>query len=375
MTSLFAAAILSAPQALDAPLLILLQKDGWVIKQGAKKELIPQKSRPEPKPPTHWMWHKGKCYLVWDERGLTVRQGKWVYSTHLKEIALSPKVHSHESLVLTKARIERGLRSPNVNALLGSAEVQGKVYLHFRWAEKAFGNWLEALVRVDPTELNPKPELLGKLDGRSLADSPLGDGLFALPEGVGSLQVSGKAWGVGWFGIKDQAFAFDPVGESLVGIRRLSGKSVLYQEKTAWGSRLWGSFDLTNGKRTELFEARNATIDWLKPGKVGVIKERGKLRLRDFDSGAERTLVKGATVRLTTFGALVWWPADKPTDAILFGYRRWNGLAAWSPPSVMPPEKKVAPKPRSHNRPKPLAKPGSRRKRLLEVQSRPSPLE
>src|SRR4051812_48053687 len=112
--------------AVDKPTLYFYQ-DSLIIRRGNDKEAVPLQLAKKPAP-LSVLYRRNKTFAVWDERGLTVRIGKKVRSTHLPDIAVSPRVFPRDEILKTIDLIHRGKRKKGANALSGSRRIGNTAY-------------------------------------------------------------------------------------------------------------------------------------------------------------------------------------------------------------------------------------------------------
>lgn len=302
-------------------------------------------------------------WVVWDNRGLVVRDGEWVFATRLEEVATTPRLFSRDEIVANLARFESKERTRAAAGLVGHEFVGDTLYLEAQWRSKSGEVWNEALVRVDLSRRRPKPELLGRFPGRSAPDAPDRDTLLSGPGGLMSLRVVEKAWGAAtWAPADDLAepgieSEFKPVGENLLSYRWVrEGRVLLFVERTLYGTSLVGRADVTTQTRAPLADIRGqVTLMSARPGIVRIADRTG-FRLRSLETGAElHVAAASAEARSTPLGVLVWTPTANPAQAALYEPDRWRGVASWIRPRPTPPSsRKPAAQPaRPPSRPRP----------------------
>ena len=298
---------------------LAVQGDTFVVRDGATRTLVPRVPRAEKASDT-LVFRRDRRWAVWDERGLTTRDGDWTVTDRLEAVPVSPKVGDKATILATLAAVKAGRRSRGASALSGARRVGTLVYLLPRWEDADGKPWLEALIVVDLGKPHPKPRLLGTFDGLSLARKPI-DARLGLENGLLTVPVNGKdAWGVATYDPKRSRFAFRPRGVGLLALES-DGRIV---ETTAYGTTLVGRV------------AEGRTIPWMEtrgpaefvPG-AGPILVRSGDRLRNAVTGAETRLPAGAAVRRTKAGLLVFWPEKAPRSARLLEPDRLEERARW----------------------------------------------
>jgi hypothetical protein len=325
----------AVPQGQSAPA-IAFKNDAFTLKSGPKTESVPLRLEPQ-EPPAKWpperlLFRKDAAYAVWDSRGLAVRQKDWVYLTKLAEVPTSPRIFSREEILETKARLERGERKLEASGLSGGYRDGNHVFLLARWDERDGKPWLEALFRVDLTEPKPKPKLLGKFAGLSLDLRPGRSRLFPR-DGKPAIWMRGETeWGLGIFDPGRTTFEARRVGGELETAEIVEGRIGWCIERTDHPSRIFSRWDTATLSKRELLETRGR-VRLLGPGEpwIAVVNEDGGAFLHNVETGARLRLPRDPGFRQTTFGVLVWTPANRPSSARLFEPSRFDELAAWPP--------------------------------------------
>lgn len=296
------------------------------MRQGDFVERLPLSAAPKPAP-LSLLYRRGKTFVVWDERGLTIRVGKTVRSTRLPEIAVSPRVFPREEIRANLALMEKGERKKDANALSGAKRIGNDVYLLVRWEDTKAKPWLEALVRVDLTDKNPKPHLLGRFDGLAVTERPIDDKLFLLGDNLAAITQRRDAWGLATFRPKDKSFDFLSIGNRLTQYVPQSETKALFLETTTYDTTLAGRVDLSTGARTTLAEDRGVArlIDAEDPP----IATFGGPVARNLVTGAETPLPASAGLRRGKKGIIVWSPLKDPKRATLYDPTDWTVLATW----------------------------------------------
>ena len=113
----------------------------------------------------HVAYRRDNRWAVWDDRGLTVRDGAKVMSKKLGGISVSPRAFAHDEIVNNLSLFKSKKRTKDSDSLSGSTRLGTKCYFVPRWTARDGNTWLEALVMVDLAEANPKPKFLGNFKG------------------------------------------------------------------------------------------------------------------------------------------------------------------------------------------------------------------
>ena len=295
--------------------------DTFIVQNGSQKETLGRVPR-APEPKKALSFRRDKRWAVWDERGLTTRDGDWTATDRLEAIATSPKLHDKAAIAATLAKIRAGKRLRAASALSGARRVGGTVYFLARWDDKDGTPWLEALVAVDLTKSHPKPRLLGSFDGLSLARGPIDDRLDFVEGLPSSIVRNGDAWGLATYDPKKARFAFAPRGTGLVDLEP-GGKLI---QSTGYGTLLVGRYDEALGRPIPWLETRGPAT--FLPGEGPVMVRIGD-HLRNAVTGAEFRLAKSAAVRRSRFGILVFWPEANPRSARLVDPTRFEERTRW----------------------------------------------
>ncbi len=297
---------------------LAVQGDTFVVGNGARKETIPRVER-DPKRRAELSFRRDRRWAVWDERGLTTRDGDWTATDRLEAVPVSLKAQKRAEVLATLAKIKAGGRKRAASGLSGARRLGGLVYLLPRWDDAEGRPWLEALIMVDLAKPHPKPRLLGTFGGLSLGKGPFDDRL-GLEGGVLSVaQNEADGWGVATYDPKTARFGFRPRG-----VRLFALEEDRIIEGTAYGTTLAGR------------QASGRTVPWLEvrgpaefvPG-AGAVLVRAGDRLRNAVTGAELRLAPDAVVRRAAAGLLVFWPASAPRSARLVDPARFEERARW----------------------------------------------
>ncbi len=317
------------PKKVDKVSLELYQGT-FVIRHGKDVERVPA-DPPAPKPTLAVVFRRNAAFAVWDDRGLTTRFGEKSQSTHLPEIAVSPKIFRRNEILDTIKKIKQGSRSKNASALSGSARIATNAYFLVRWNEKKGTPWAEALVRVDLTAPHSQPALVGRFEGLSTGGNAIDDKLFLLNGHLATVVKTEDSWGLATYDPATKKFAYEPLGTDLVGFRRVDGQTGLFKEKSGYGTTILGSLDLKTAKRKTLAEVRGAAtfVDSSSPY-LALISSGDKAKVRNLSTGAETDLDIDALLRRVGSRVLTWPKSDKPSQAVLLDPSRWDVVATWS---------------------------------------------
>lgn len=305
-------------------------QDKFIVEEGTEKTVVPTKPEPAKLAKTV-LFRKNQTFVVWDQRGLTVRVGKKARSTRLPEVAVTPRLFTREQILNTRARIKRGVRSANAAGVSGSYRIGNDIYFLLRWEEKSNQPWLEALVKVDLSQENPKPQLLGRYTGLSLANQEIDQRLFVKDGRLAAVTRVGPLWGVSAYDPKTKEFAYLPVGEKLQGFALIGKLTAVFIEGTAYGPSIVGRADLDTGERSVLFESRGFVrlLDHKLPP-LFVINAEGKRMLKNSDTSAQLELSPEWDFARAGENIVAWTPPVNPKAAKLYKPQRWQVLASWA---------------------------------------------
>ncbi|RYG49178.1 hypothetical protein EON79_02200 [bacterium] len=278
----------------------------------------------EPEPKMSVAYRRDARYAVWDERGLTIRDGKKIRSTFLDEIAVSPKAQTREQILDTVALVKKGARTKRAAALSGSRRIGNAAFFVPRWVDSKGQTWLETLVRVDLDKPNPKPQLLLAYKGRSTATRPLDDRLLLFKGKLAMVTSSVGKWGLTTYDPGTSKDEFQELGADL----RQYLPGGLFVEKTNYGTFVAGRVDLESGKRSILAESRDELrlLDETSPLMAIETSSTG-ITVRNLDSGALANVPLGSQVGRLGNMVAIWSPKTKPTRAAVYNPERWTAVA------------------------------------------------
>ena len=278
-------------------------------------------------------FRRGDTYTVWDKRGMSLRNGNWIYDTRFKELAVSPKLFSKQEIHKTLELVKTGQRNQEAFALSGALRLGTDAFFLPRWIDKKGFTWLEAMVRVDLTSKHPKPVLVGRLPGQSMASGSVDHQLFPLGAQPAIVVRQGSNWGVAAYDPILDEFTYTNIGERLRAYSQLGGKGIAYIEAVEGGLLRLGLADMVTASRRDVLEDRGSIrlLDTYHPF-CAVITGSGPATIRNMTSGAALTMPEGSEVQRTMFGVLMSWPKGAPKHAVLLDPERWDRLAIWQAP-------------------------------------------
>ncbi|MEA2554189.1 MAG: hypothetical protein QOJ65_2365, partial [Fimbriimonadaceae bacterium] len=296
--------------------------------------VFPVVTQAKPETSNYVRFRRGDTYNVWDKRGLSIRAGHWIYDTRFKELVVSPKLFSPDQIKANVASAARGERTLEASALAGSLRLGTDVYFLPRWIDKKGYTWLEALVRVDLSAATPKPQLMGRFDGMSLASGVVDNRLFALNDLPACVVRRRSDWGTASYDPLAEQFLFTNIGQRLKAYAHLEVNAAAYIEALDGGQSRVGVADLETGVRNDVLEDRGSIriLDTYRP-LCAVVKTLDRVTLRNLQTSAALDLPPDAAVQRTPYGVLAWWPQAAPEHAILLDPARWEGVADWKLPA------------------------------------------
>lgn len=277
------------------------------------------------------LYRRDQTYVVWDERGLTVRVRNKVRSTRMPELAVTPKLFSRDDIRANLRRFTAHQRAKEANALSGSKRFGSIVYMLLRWDDSKGKSWNEALVSIDLTDPNPKPQLVGAFDGLTLSRKSIDEQLF-VQEGKLSVITQGEdTWGLATYNPTDKAFDYMSLGDKLRQFVPLQWPQARFVEDTAYGTTVAGQVNLHDGDRKNLAEGHGPMhlLDDEDPALATLASVDG-FALRNLDTGAELPLPKSYGTRRGKIGVLVWSPLTSPTTATLYDPKDWKTVGNWT---------------------------------------------
>jgi len=309
-----------------SPTYTLAYSDGsFTVHNAQISETIPLVS-PRSVPRTAVMFRNDKSFAVWDKRGITIRVGSKVWSTHLTDIAVTPKLFTRDQILQTVSLLKAGARHKEASSLAGALRVGLNTFFLVQWNDTSGEPWLEALVEVNLGDRSPEPKLLGRFDGLSTARGFISDDLFLFKGRITAATRRQHDWGLANYTPGSDQFEFVSMGDQL--LSWLPPR--FYTEQRVYGTIVGGVIDERMMQATPLFEDRGVAewVDRFSPP-LAVIKQRTGFVLRNGTSGTETAIPADLGVARSKFGLLVWTPKEHPADATLYNPDRWDVLAKW----------------------------------------------
>ncbi|HLK13630.1 MAG TPA: hypothetical protein VKT78_02395 [Fimbriimonadaceae bacterium] len=324
-----------AGAVLHAPKTTLAFAEGaFIVTRGKTAEHVPI-DPPKPSPRTKVEYRSDQKFVIWDERGLTIRSGSHAKSTRLRAIPTSPRLRTHDAIVGTLDAVHAG-RKLEAAAVSGSRRFGKTVYFVLRWEDRPGQPWLEALVSVDLSESDPAAKAIAVLPGLSFSTVQIADNLVAGPKGVSVLIHEGTQWGQWSYRPDTQQTEFHILGEGVKYAAAVSADVAAFIEKTEHGSFAAGTVDLVTGARADAAESptRWRMLDAKAPPVAEGTNDGGGHVLAELTSGAVFDLPEGADVRRAKDTLVIWEGGKRPTKAWLYDPTTWKALAWWRSPGA-----------------------------------------
>lgn len=328
--------------ASQAPVSLQYYQGTFLLQDGAV--VLPVTMQAQTPRPDFVRYRRGDVYAVWDKRGLSLRAKNWIYDTRFKELAVTPKLFPKDDILATMAKAKRGERTLEAAGLAGSMRLGTTVFFVPRWIDKKGFTWLEALVKVDLSAEKPKPQLVGRFDGMSMASGTIDQRLFPLNEMPAMIVRRGSDWGLASYDPLAEQFGFMNLGKRLRAYALIDPTVAAYVEVGDDDLMRMGVVDLESGTRNDMVEDRGTirVLDNERPLCALVVNE-DRTTLRNLQTSAAIDLPRDSKVFRTAFGVLSYWPSDKPEHAVLLDPARWEGLGNWDAQPTPPVEQSPAP--------------------------------
>lgn len=295
--------------------------------------------------------------MVWDSRGLSIRKGSAIKTTGLGDAVLSPKLFDEDQIHRNYTLLLAGVIQRQATRPVGAKRVGNSVYLLAEWQDIAGEPWMEAVFQVDLAEPTPTFGLIEGLPGKSMNVTEDWDRLLLTQRGIVAFVNGPEGWGRAVLDSAQKKFLYEPLGKSVVEVRKRTDRLAHFISKTEYGSTVMGQVPIAVGEAIPLIETKGNVrlLDSELPWLFIEADQRGR-DLHNSDTGAERMIPSDTVVVRTPKGILVWAPATNPTFAELLDINRLEVIARWTPEmeirlrdqesktSKNPPSKKKPPK-------------------------------
>jgi hypothetical protein len=280
-------------------------------------------------------FRRDKVFVVWDARGLTINSGGKVFTTQLKEIPVSPRWRKHEEIV----SVLDHKWATAASACSGGRRVGPNVYLVARWQHGPGSTWLEALVRVNVTVAEPRPEVAAIVTGGfSFSAAPIEDNLTVSGQSLvlpvhSSAQTGspqGGEWGIWSYSPDSGLSKYTKIGTTAKYVRALADGSVGYIEK-ANDKFVAGTANPSTGEKSDLLDSEQPLrfVDLAVPPLVRAQGDDGEV-LHWLDEGKRMEIPMGSQVRRGQIGLIVWTGKTKPAQWTVYGLNSGQPLASSS---------------------------------------------
>lgn len=272
----------------------------------------------------------GSTWVVWDKRGLVIRNGKKVRTTHFEAIARSPKVLTGQQLRDNATLFANKERTDRAVAISGEEFVGDTLYLVPRWEDKAGKPWLEALVAIDLNAKEPVPRLVGKIPGLSRATGSLSDELFRVQKQLVMVAENKPSWGLAQWNLDDGFPLYTELGADLTRYSIKPEENLIAAiERTTYDAERAVLVALKDAKRTDVTESRGTMRFVSLRDQLVQIDQSNQTLLRNGFTGQELKFGPRTAFMQTSKGLLAWSPPDQPAQAVLYRVETMTPLAAW----------------------------------------------
>jgi len=302
-----------------------LSPDGksFLISVRGEKSILPIAPEVEESPEAA-VFRKDKTWIVWDDRGLVIRNDISVFSTKFEAITTSPKAFKYEEILKNIEGLKDGKLSRIPSRLAGSVRFGNQIYFLPRWENTDGKPWLEALFCVDLSESPPRPKYVGKFTGFTQAYKPIDNEIFLEGDKVGVVTNQGESWGVSTVKIGTSDFENEILGSNLKSYL----KGGLFVESSSYGTSLIGRINFKTLIRRNLAEIRGLNYNFLPSDPEILWVQKGdNCELNNLSTGAVWNLPGTFQVRSNGKQVVVWNQEFKLKTAFLVDPKRWTLLA------------------------------------------------
>lgn len=312
----------------DAPTLKYYH-GSFVVTNGTKETTVPI----APKTASErnlFQFRRDNHYVVWDERGLTIRHGDKARTSQLEDVVTSPRIFAKDEIQQTIKEVEAGRRAKEAAAMSGAVRIGKDAYLLVRWEDMEHVSWAETLIRVPLEGEKLRPEVVGRFDGLSTAYKLVDDRLFIQGNKLAIVARQGKSWGMATYDPSSSKFDFRLMGGELLTYLLTSATSGFFVERTTYGTIVAAKADLALTDRRPYFEGHGNTrfLDAETP--PFILSNAGDTtRLHNGITGAQVSIRSGSGVGRAGRYMVVWYPAASPTSATLYLTRTWQVMSTW----------------------------------------------
>lgn len=279
-------------------------------------------------------FRRDQVFVVWDDRGLTVRNGKISSSTHFKSVPTSPRLRTRDEILKTINDRQNQNLSFQASSLSGCVRAGNHVYGIVRWTKDSDKTWLECLFDVNLSSPKPVAHALSILPGTSFAQGFIDHVLFLNHGSIAAYIKMKNQWGKWDYNPSNGNSTFQPIGNRPVAINPYPNHEVGFIEKSTIGTYYAGVFDPKQMSRVDVqeFDSKPQFLNSVWPPVVSVT-QRGLPTLVNLEQGNALFLAKGCQAKEGQAGVIVWTGMSNPKKAWLFSVENWKPMAWWSKPS------------------------------------------
>jgi hypothetical protein len=260
-------------------------------------------------------FRRDRMFATWDARGLTINNGHTAYSTKLEGIPVSPRLRKRDQIL----QALDGRWDLAVSAVSGGRRLGSFVYFVARW-QRPGGSlpivWLEALVRVNFAETDPRPEALAIVEGTSFSAAPVEDNLTVSGEKLLLPVHKGPEWGLWTYDTQLGTASYTKLGTGVKFAKALADGTIGFVEKTSMDSYVAGTLDPATLEKHETLES-SEVLRFADAGAPGLVRAIGfdSETLHWLDDGRTVTVPEGARIKRGALAVVVWLGDSKPTKA------------------------------------------------------------
>lgn len=274
--------------------------------------------------------------ITFDDKGLGIRQGAAYGYSRQPSLAMTTKLFGNAEINETKAKIASGDRQAGFSSLSGFEYVGSTLYLLLRWEEKNGAPWLEALVKIDLSQQQLQPALVGRFEGMSYANGRVDDRLEFKDGRLSAFTVKGSEWGLASLVPETGESSFTSFGPKAASARMIPGGSkAIGLSPSGYGTTMVTLVDLGSSAWRMAAEIR---------GQIRGVVEPNILHWREGSQNVYTNLETGAELRpawdpvpvYTSLGLLMWSPSVNPDKAFLYDSETFRVVSSWAAPAAAP---------------------------------------
>ena len=276
-------------------------------------------------------YRRDQVFVVWDDRGLTVRDGKVASSTRFQSVPTSPRLRIRDDILKTISAHQNQDLDYRASALSGSVRIGVRIFGIARWTTTSQKTWLECLFDVNLMSAKPSVHVLTVLPGHTFSTHFIGHSLFLSHQKLQAYIQIKNQWGRWEYNPKNGKASFLAIGRNPVSIVQFPNKEVGFVEKSPIGSFYTGIFDPVEMNRESVQELNSQPM-FLTNVWPPVIeaKQRGLPCLVNLDKGTTLFLAQGSQAKECQAGVIIWTGSSNPQKAWLFSPALWQPIAWWA---------------------------------------------